>query len=336
MTLHLIGWALLSLGCHDPKATDSSNLDPVVWKSVSTNGWATCGIRTDGTIACWGNEGLKPAESPESGCEDYPRCDWGSANPPDANFAQVEMANLAGGWGGESFHHSFACGVTTDGHILCWGQNDLGQATPPEDSDFTQVSVMEGAACGLQSDGTVTCWGSSGFYGSGFEGKTYAFIETTGTLNCGIEMDGTWSCWKLSTLPYGPDEGTVSDPPPDGTFRRIGASGDAACAVDTSGALSCIGFWKGSGEYLDDRLYCEPVVDPSQPAKDIEMGVANAILLMEDGSIDESIAIGVVDDVLPGTWSHMSYSVYNLCAVSTDGALSCTGTCSYGSCEVPE
>ncbi|MGB6895914.1 MAG: RCC1 domain-containing protein, partial [Dehalococcoidia bacterium] len=60
-----------------------------------------CGVKTDGTLACWG------------------RNDYGQATPPAGTFSQVS----AGG-----FHN---CGVKTDGTLACWGSNSDGQATPP-------------------------------------------------------------------------------------------------------------------------------------------------------------------------------------------------------------
>ena len=58
----------------------------------------TCGLRTDGTVACWG---LNLDEQ---------------ASPPGGIFAQVS----AGG--------DHTCGLQTDGTLDCWGRNDDGQA----------------------------------------------------------------------------------------------------------------------------------------------------------------------------------------------------------------
>ncbi len=53
----------------------------------------TCGLRTDGTLACWG-------------CNDY-----GQAAPPAGTFSQVS----AGGY--------HTCGLQTDGTLACWGHD---------------------------------------------------------------------------------------------------------------------------------------------------------------------------------------------------------------------
>ena len=88
----------------------------------------SCGVRTDGTVVCWGADAD------------------GQATPPQGTFTQVS----AGG-----FH---TCGVQTQGTVACWGNDEIGQATPPGGT-FTQVSAGNSHTCGVQTDGAVACWG---------------------------------------------------------------------------------------------------------------------------------------------------------------------------------
>ena len=72
------------------------------FSQVSAGGAHTCGVKTDGTLACWGwNK-------------------YGRATPPAGSFSQVS----AGG--------AYTCGLKTDGTVACWGNNEYGQATPPK------------------------------------------------------------------------------------------------------------------------------------------------------------------------------------------------------------
>ena len=69
--------------------------------SVSAGGYHTCGLRPDGTIACWG---------------------WdvaGQSTPPSGEFVSVS-AGL--------FH---TCGLRPDGTVACWGDDEESQSTPP-------------------------------------------------------------------------------------------------------------------------------------------------------------------------------------------------------------
>ena len=71
----------------------------VAFLSVSAGTYFACGLKTDSTLACWGDNSA------------------GEATPPAGAFASVS----AGAY--------FACGLRTDSTIACWGNNSDGQAT---------------------------------------------------------------------------------------------------------------------------------------------------------------------------------------------------------------
>ncbi len=58
-------------------------------------------MKTDGTIACWGQNGD------------------GESTPPSGTFARVSVGGT----------HS--CGLALDGTVTCWGSNALGESKPP-------------------------------------------------------------------------------------------------------------------------------------------------------------------------------------------------------------
>ena len=96
--------------------------------SVSAGAEHTCGVKRDGSVACWGSNR------------------FGQATPPAGEFASVNAGD---------FHN---CGVKRDGSVACWGWNKVGQATPPA-GKFASVSAGYDYTCGVKTDGTVACWG---------------------------------------------------------------------------------------------------------------------------------------------------------------------------------
>jgi hypothetical protein len=102
------------------------------FKSVSAGGFFACGVKIDGTVACWD--------------ENY----GGQTVPPEGTFASVS----ASGW--------FACGVRIDGTVACWGDTKHGQAMLPAGT-FASVSAGYFFACGVRTDGTVACWGDNSY-----------------------------------------------------------------------------------------------------------------------------------------------------------------------------
>ena len=55
--------------------------------------------------------------------------------------------------------HYCALHMTT-GSILCWGENEQGQASPPRIGRYTAIVSGESHSCALRSDGALVCWGS--------------------------------------------------------------------------------------------------------------------------------------------------------------------------------
>ena len=113
---------------------------PCRFSAVSVGGLHSCGLRTGGTIECWGLN------------IDADGNEFGQAEPPSGTFVAVSA-----GW-----LHS--CGVRTDGTIQCWGSNTHSQTEPPAGT-FSAIdtggnfTTGSGLSCGLRTDAAVRCWG---------------------------------------------------------------------------------------------------------------------------------------------------------------------------------
>ena len=180
--------------------------------AVSAGRWHTCGLRTDGTAACWGGN------------------DFGQASPPAGAFTQVNVGV------------THTCGVRIDDAVACWGMTNwgganYGQAIPPGGT-FGQVSTHDLHTCGVRTNGAVACWGSNTAGESSPPAGSFAQLGAGGDGNydyghtCGVRVDGTVACWG------GNNSGQAS--PPAGAFSQVSAGGYHTCAVRT-GATSATG-----------------------------------------------------------------------------------------------
>ncbi len=131
------------------------------WTAVAAGGFHACGLKSDGTLWCWGMN-----ESGELGLGDAAD----RAAPAPVSCVGGACASGWTGLGAGSFH---TCGIRGAGELWCWGGGLNGQlgvgAGTSEDSAVPQKvlsdarwrAVTGGAShtCGLQEDGSLWCWG---------------------------------------------------------------------------------------------------------------------------------------------------------------------------------
>ena len=173
---------LLGYGRADPPAG--------VFVDVSAGRFRTCGVRGDGSLACWGEA---VGEIPEGRFTRVDIVDYG-----DAPYSSDAPA--ADGYG---------CAVRVDGSPACWGDDGVEPLEPPAE-DF----VDERAACALTAAGGAACWGDLAPQADGavVEGD---FVEVfAGQAPCALGSEGNLVCWGQEVLHLMPD-------PPEGQYARV-------------------------------------------------------------------------------------------------------------------
>lgn len=124
-------------------ATQPARTTALTFTAVSAGGTHSCGLRTDGSVVCWGDNSGGRADAPSGGFTSV------SAS------AGCRTARLLPG-SRHTFGHS--CGVRVDGSVACWGDNSSGQTDVPS-GEFTEVFARSFFSCGARVDGSLACWG---------------------------------------------------------------------------------------------------------------------------------------------------------------------------------
>lgn len=269
----------------------------------------TCGVKTDGNAACWGNNG-----SAQIGT--------GNVNSPQApytwNLGETVVSVAAG--------MSASCALTASGRVFCAaiGFNG-GSMTPVEKvgaSGARQIVVGSGHMCVLAADRSVWCWGngSVGQLGNGAVGGSsqpvqvqsaaigaalgnVAALAAGDSHTCAVLGDGGVACWGYNiALQTGSPAGTdttraVAVQGLTGVDRL--ALGDGhSCALLTDTTVRCWGD-NSQGQFGNGVLSTTPSAVPTAP-----LGLSGVLALAS------------------GT--------RHLCAVLTAGVVGCWGTGSMG------
>jgi alpha-tubulin suppressor-like RCC1 family protein len=281
------------------KATGTGTPIHFIPAQLSAGGYATCAIRDDSSVYCWG-------EQPKVG-------DGGSAprSTPTPTSGGVRLTSLNGSMTRSDVVAGHFCGVGIDQAVYCWGVNAL---TDPSGTSvdakvptrlasvITWASVAPGLAhnCAISTDQTTYCWGSNAFgqLGDGnaaavryvpapVSGGNLGFRSlASGTFHsCGLRQDGSALCWGLNANGQLGDGTSTNRPTPTTVlgalaFQSIGAGESWTCGLTTAGRPYCWGGMPGGAAVQNT-----PLSYPAAPAfSSLSVGGAHACGLTADGT----------------------------------------------------
>ena len=316
---------------HGKEGAIESSTTPVRgFSTVSAGGNHTCGIREDGSVACWGSNihgqsTLPPGEFTSLSTGTFHTCGvrrdgaigcWDSRGYLQASLPAGEFASVSAGEG-------HTCGVKRDGSVVCWGGNKYGQATPPA-GEFASVSAGDFHTCGVRRDGFIACWGSDlvgqatpppGEFASVSAGGWNVINYPDGpdsSHTCGVRVNGSVACW-------GDDEYGQATPPP-GEFASVSAGEGHTCGVRVNGSVAC---W-GDDEYGQ-------ATPPGGEFASVSAGDFHTCGVRRDGFI-ACWGLDKYGQATPpgGEFASISAGEYHTCGVKTDGSIACWGGGRYG------
>jgi len=220
-----------------------------------------------GCVRAWSSSADRPASSDSdlTSTSDLTTSDLAVSDLTATSVGGARIA--AGDWS--------SCGITSDGHALCWGRNEndnlgVGAVTSPVSAPqavagghlWSRIGVMDSGGCGLRVDQVAMCWGTNatGDLGIGTSGGAsstpvavsgghrWSTVSFTGGGGCGIRTDGALLCWGNNSQGQLADGTTThrSAPMPvlpGSTWRYLSNSAWSAivCALRTSGEALCWG-----------------------------------------------------------------------------------------------
>jgi alpha-tubulin suppressor-like RCC1 family protein len=225
------------------------------YTKVAAGGSTMCGIVSDTTLECWGNNVVGQLGDGSNTNVSLPK-----QVPGLFGVTDVELGNDS------------VCAVLSDKTVKCWGDNTYGQVgnttggqvTTPRTvtglTDVTKVEVGTQFACALKSDATVVCWGRNfyGQLGNGTTTDTNTPTAVPGLPNvtaitagydfaCALQSDRTVVCWGRNNLgQLGAGDFADSSSPRSvvnlSTAVNISAGGGyQVCALLTDATAKCWG-----------------------------------------------------------------------------------------------
>ena len=269
----------------------------------------SCGLRTGGTVRCWGLNNANQA-SP----------------PVDTKFTAISAGQL------------FTCGLRLQIQtIQCWGQ---GMAPP--DGEFKALTVDDNHGCAIKTDGLADCWvfhpSSSTAKAEAPANVRFADIAASAIHSCGLT--DAWAslrsvkCWGDDEAAHGfSGGGQVSDRPRDRGFLEVAADSEYACAIRTNRTIIC---WGGDDIRGDPTGRTTP--PPSDEFRDVAPGHQHACGIRVDGSIacwGQDTDKVLSDAPTSGTFTDISSGDFHSCALRDNGTIECWGRNNHGQTDVP-
>lgn len=175
--------------------------------ALSAGAAHTCAVTSNGAAVCWGSGDQGQLGNGDRADQDEP----------------VQVSGLSSGVVSVAAGGRHTCAVSSEGAVLCWGDNAEGQLGYGGSADQDEpvgvsglssgvVAVAAGAyhTCAVTTQGAVLCWGwdNSGQLGNGIDSGSrrvpvavsgltsgVATVSANGAHACALTFEGAVQCW---------------------------------------------------------------------------------------------------------------------------------------------
>lgn len=213
---------------------------------------------------------------------------------------------------------SATCGILQgSGKLLCWGRNDLGQATPPP-GKYRFVAMGQIHGCAVTEKGLLRCWGAPSAYPTAQQAKgRFLSVAAGDDHTCALRRNKTVVCWGNN------DNGELDAP--KGKFLQVVARANHSCGITTDHRLQCWGEKSFTG-------YAQSV---QVGVSKIATGTLHACALKKDGFTvcwgngingEAQAPADKFIDIVAGDW--------HTCGLRPDRTAVCWGLDQYGQTQV--
>ena len=257
----------------------------------NNRGGHSCGLRSDSTIICWGDNSALQASPPAidfsavsagghfscgltTGEFQFLVC-WGAGMEWDGRRGDYVTAVDAGGVHYcDLYRYGSPRGDGTYQNLGCAGSDSHGQTWQeylPRGDDFKAVAAGGYHNCAVRGDDTVECWGLNSDGQADAPGGSFRSVAAGNRHSCGLRTDRAVVCWGLN--------GDGQADAPGGSFKAVAAGGGQSggghsCGLRTDGAVVC---WGLNGDGQADA--------PGGSFKAVAAGYRHSCGLRTDGTV---------------------------------------------------
>ena len=234
--------------------------------ALTAGGYHTCALKSDGAVLCWGSNSGQLGDNSTT-----QRLVPTAVNGLGAGSGVIALA--AGGY--------HTCALKSDGAVLCWGDNGIGQLGDNSNTQRLVPTAVSGLGagsgvtalvtgwqhtCALKSDGAVLCWGNNNYGQLGDNSTTWRQVPTavsglaagSGVIaltagnfhTCALKNNGVVQCWGRNEFGELGDTTTSWHSVPTAVYglgvnsgvTALIARGEHTCALKNDDAVLCWGY----------------------------------------------------------------------------------------------